>query len=61
MDPLTKFIVYNKTPESRTSLNYEAMRAKKRGRIAIGEEFDKRFLLLSPDLEKMYEGKLLQP
>lgn len=58
MDQLTKFIVYNKIPESRTSLNYEEMKTKKREKNMTGEEFDKRMLLLSPDLEKMYEGKI---
>ncbi|CAK1600365.1 unnamed protein product [Parnassius mnemosyne] len=60
MDQLIKFIVYNKTPESRNNLNYEAMRMRKREKMLSPDgEFDKRLLLLSPDLERMYEERVL--
>lgn len=58
MDQLTKFLVYNKMPVSKNSMNYEAMKSVKKESEKSGE-IDKRFLLLSPDLEKMSDGKYI--
>lgn len=43
-------------PVSKNSMNYEAMKSVKKESEKSGE-IDKRFLLLSPDLEKMSDGK----
>ncbi|XP_046974376.1 inactive ubiquitin carboxyl-terminal hydrolase MINDY-4B isoform X2 [Vanessa cardui] len=58
MDQLTKFLVYNKTPISNTTMNYEAMKNGKNDKKLENGEFDKRMLLLSPDLE-MAEERVL--
>ncbi|CAF4896350.1 unnamed protein product [Pieris macdunnoughi] len=53
MDQITNFLVYNKTPTSRNSMKYEALRTK-RGKSLQG---DKQDLLLSPILNRMADGK----
>lgn len=57
MDQLTRFLVYNKVPISKYSMNYEAMKTEKKQLKQKGGEIDKRLLLLSPDLGGMSDGK----
>ncbi|CAH0723010.1 unnamed protein product, partial [Brenthis ino] len=59
MDQLTKFLVYNKTPICKNSMNYEAMKSVKKDSPQIEGEIDKRILLLSPDLGRMTEERVL--
>ncbi|XP_045760669.1 inactive ubiquitin carboxyl-terminal hydrolase MINDY-4B isoform X1 [Maniola jurtina] len=59
MDQLTRFLVYNKIPISKYSMNYEAMRTEKKQQKEKGGEVDKRLLLLSPDLGRMSDERVL--
>lgn len=56
MDQLTNFLVYNKTPTCKNSMNYEALITAKKEQNQKDGDIDKRLLLLSPDLGRMTEG-----
>lgn len=56
MDPLTKYLVYNRIPKSRDNLDYEAVKAQKKDQDK--ESVDKRLLLLSPQLGRKDEGTI---
>lgn len=58
MDQLTKYLVYNKTPKCRNTMDYDAIKAQKKETKETGGVIDKRMLLLSPDMERDYEGKV---
>lgn len=57
MDPLTKYLVYNKTPTTRHPMDYDTIKAQKKDVKEKGAAIDRRVLLLSPDIEKVYEGE----
>ncbi|GBP79478.1 Inactive ubiquitin carboxyl-terminal hydrolase MINDY-4B [Eumeta japonica] len=53
MDQLTKFLVYNKTPQSNMNMDYEAMKTvKKEKNKDKSVTFDRNLLLLSPEVER---------
>ncbi|PZC73608.1 hypothetical protein B5X24_HaOG209053 [Helicoverpa armigera] len=59
MDQLTKYLVYNKTPKCRNEMDYDAIKAQKKESEKKGGVIDKRLLLLSPDLERHFEERVL--
>ncbi|CAB3221156.1 unnamed protein product [Arctia plantaginis] len=59
MDPLTKYLVYNKTPTTRHPMDYDTIKAQKKDVKEKGAAIDRRVLLLSPDIERVYEERVL--
>ncbi|KAM3955395.1 LOW QUALITY PROTEIN: inactive ubiquitin carboxyl-terminal hydrolase MINDY-4B-like [Aphomia sociella] len=58
MDPLTKFLVYNKTPKCRNAMDYDAMKSQKEQK-QVGGNIDKRLLLLSPEMIRRTDERVL--
>ncbi|CAB3256117.1 unnamed protein product [Arctia plantaginis] len=59
MDPLTKYLVYNKTPTTRHPMDYDTIKAQKKDVKEKGAAIDRRVRLLSPDIERVYEERVL--
>ncbi|XP_048005860.1 inactive ubiquitin carboxyl-terminal hydrolase MINDY-4B [Leguminivora glycinivorella] len=60
MDHLTKYLLYNRTPKTNDKMDYEAIKAQQKGNQEKGN-IDKRLLLLSPDLGRKNEERVLYP
>ncbi|XP_026726548.1 inactive ubiquitin carboxyl-terminal hydrolase MINDY-4B isoform X2 [Trichoplusia ni] len=59
MDQLTKYLVYNKTPNSRNSMDYNTIITQIKESKEKGGIIDRRLFLLSPDLERDFEERVL--